>query len=331
MAAPTAGNPSGAFERAQGVALRMMETRAFAKGIEEEDTTMVAYIPQLRRLNELGMITFDSQSGKRQTLPHYQTGKTVVYRERAYCNGFVDASVAEAVITWMWDNTDKYVARAIDVEEVSRGDKGLYSVLSEFGRLGVSQKTYEGVVSWPTQASPVVMQHDYACNYGRFVYPEQRGNPPDADGEEAIRRVGPYKEHPVPRSAVCLLCIDMRLERRADAHDGLFTQLEAALRAVTRPAGNGSREGPESNGAPKSPKRQKSRKGRKGQKGQKSRMSKRGRDGRFTTRPAPRRQKARGGSRSPCAGARRGRCASARRSRRASPRGRARSRGARRS
>ncbi len=48
----------------------MMETRAFAKDIAEEDPTMVKYIPSLRRLNELGMITFDSQSGKRSTFAH---------------------------------------------------------------------------------------------------------------------------------------------------------------------------------------------------------------------------------------------------------------------
>jgi hypothetical protein len=68
MAAP------GEFELARRVAVRMMETRAFAKDIEEEDETMVKYIPNLRRLNELGMITFDSQSGKLSTFPHYQTG-----------------------------------------------------------------------------------------------------------------------------------------------------------------------------------------------------------------------------------------------------------------
>lgn len=125
------------------------------------------------------------------SFPHYQTGRTVAYRERSYCKGFVDASVADAVIRWMWDNTDKYVARAIDVEGVSRGDKGLYAELEKFGHVGVSQSTYDGAVTWPTQASPVVMPGDYKCNYGGFVYPEQRGAPPDALGEEAIKHVGP--------------------------------------------------------------------------------------------------------------------------------------------
>lgn len=69
------GAPSDEFEAARRVAVRMMETRAFAKGIEEEDPRMVAYIPQLLRLNELGMITFNSQSGERNTFPHYQTGE----------------------------------------------------------------------------------------------------------------------------------------------------------------------------------------------------------------------------------------------------------------
>ena len=226
MAAP------GEFELARRVAVRMMETRAFAKDIEEEDPTMVKYISDLRRLNELGMITSNSQSGKRSTFAHYQTGKRVDLVERAYCYGFVDAAVADAVIQWMWDKTDKYVTRAIDVEAVARGDTELYAVLSDFGRIGVTRSECDGAASWPTRASAVVMPHDYKCNYGRWVYPEQRGAPATADGEEAIKHVGPYLAHPVPRSAVCLLCVDMRLGRRADARDGIFTQLEAALNAT---------------------------------------------------------------------------------------------------
>ena len=274
------------FERARRVAVRMIQTRAFAKDIEEEDPSMVRYIPHLRRLNQLGMITFDSQSGKRARFAHYKTGKRVDTVERAYCYGFVYAAVADSVIQWMWDNTDKYATRAIDVEDASRGDTELYAVLSDFGRIGVTQQTCDGTVAWPTRASAVVMPHDYRCNYGRWVYPEDRGKPADADGEEAIRRVGPYLAHPVPRSAVCLLCVDMRLGRRADAHDGLFTQLEAALRAARV-------EGP-----------------------------KRAESERFSTR----RQTARGGARSRRARAQRGwsaraRRADSRRSRRARSRG----------
>ncbi len=214
-----------------------------------------------------------------------------------------------AVVQWMWDNTDKYVARAIDIEGVSRGDKAMYTVLEEFGQLGVVQKECEGSVSWPAQASPVVMSHDYTAHYGRWIYPEKRGKPPDADGEVAIRHVGPYMEHPIPRSAACLLCVDMRLGRRADARGGLFTQLEAALRAATQKA-------------------------QKAQKAQRPKVRKRSR-GKFSkskSRSATSRKRARGGTRSRCERARRGRCATARRegNRRARSR-RARSRGARRS
>ncbi len=204
---------------------------------------MVKYIPNLRRLNELGLITFDSQSGKRSTFAHYQTGKRVDLVERAYCYGFVDTAVADAVIEWMWDHTDKYVTRAIDVEAIARGDTALYAVLSEFGRIGVTRSECDGTASWPTRASAVVMPHDYKCNYGRWVYPEQRGAPATPDGEEAIKHVGPYMAHAVPRSAVCLLRVDMRLGRRADARDGLFTQLEAALSAL-RPSRPGWRGAP---------------------------------------------------------------------------------------
>ena len=314
----------GEFELARRVAVRMMETRAFAKGIEVEDRRMVAYIPQLRRLNELGMITFNSQSGTRDSVAHYQTGKMVAFRERAYCCGFVDASVADAVITWMWDNTDKYVARAIDVEEVSRGDKSLYAVLSGFGNIGVSQRTYEGAVTWPSRVAHVVMPADYECNYGHGVYPEQRGKPPDALGEEAIRHVGPYMKHPVPRSAVCLLCVDMRLDRRADARDGLFSQLERALRAARRSVPTG----PERPERPERP----AKVGPKSEGPQTQNAKRDTRNATISTKA--KRRKARGATRSPCAGERKGRCARARRADSA-PRSRsarrAGSRGARRS
>ena len=308
---------------------------------------MVAYIPNLRRLNELGMITFNSQSGKRETFPHYQTGKRVVSSERSYCKGFVDASVADAVIRWMWE-TDKYVARSLDVDAVSRGDGKLYDALSDFGRIGVTRTECEGVVSWHTRASPVVMPTDYECNYGRFVYPEQRGAPPDALGEEAIKHVGPYKEHPVPRSAVCLLCVDMVLDRRADARDGLFTQLEAALRATRGAEGPEGAEGAEGPRAPNGPKAADKPKGPKAANPKGPPPSRKSPNGPVakskpkrkynsrraaTTRAKRSRRTARGGTRSPCAGARRGRCARSRRaaSRRAAPSRRARSRGARRS
>ncbi len=52
-----------AFERAKRVAVRAMRTRMWQKAIGEEDPLMVAHIPQLIRINKLGMITIQSQSG----------------------------------------------------------------------------------------------------------------------------------------------------------------------------------------------------------------------------------------------------------------------------
>jgi hypothetical protein len=48
----------------------------------------------------------------------------------------------------MWDNTDKYATRAIDAEDASRGDTELYAVLSDLGRIGVTQQTCDGTVAW---------------------------------------------------------------------------------------------------------------------------------------------------------------------------------------
>jgi hypothetical protein len=64
-----------AFERAQRVAVRAMRTRMWQKAIGEEDPMMVAHIPQLVRINKLGMITTQSQSGGREALQVRANGR----------------------------------------------------------------------------------------------------------------------------------------------------------------------------------------------------------------------------------------------------------------
>ena len=51
-----------AFERARKVAIRVMQLPMWQKSIGKEDPLMVAHIPQLVRINKLGMITINSQA-----------------------------------------------------------------------------------------------------------------------------------------------------------------------------------------------------------------------------------------------------------------------------
>lgn len=68
---------------------------------------MVRHIPQLTRINRLGMITSNSQAGRNSRYTSRTTGKRELMAERAYCLGFVHPDVADAFIKWMWLHTDK--------------------------------------------------------------------------------------------------------------------------------------------------------------------------------------------------------------------------------
>ena len=76
------------FDRMRAKVLAMLASREWRAARKAEDPTMVRHIPQLVRINKLGLLTFDSQAGR----------KDRAYAERAYCFGFVrdrDAARAE--------------------------------------------------------------------------------------------------------------------------------------------------------------------------------------------------------------------------------------------
>ncbi len=64
-----------AFERAKRVAVRAMRTRMWQKAIGEEDPLMVAHIPQLVRINKLGMITTQKPKRGREALQVRANGR----------------------------------------------------------------------------------------------------------------------------------------------------------------------------------------------------------------------------------------------------------------
>jgi hypothetical protein len=217
----------GEFELARRVVLRTMRTRAWREDIRAEDETMVAHIPQLLRINRLGMITENSQAGRSHHYTSQATGRREHSAERAYCFGFVHPDVADAFINWMWLNTDKYVVRAKIVEEWP----------GPVGRIGVTTERSK-MVTW---VSPFGDPGCRACNYGRWIYPEQGGaaSSGTTSREEAMlakarRAIGPYLAHPVPETAEFLLLVDMKWGRRANGRRGLFTEIEHGLRATAR-------------------------------------------------------------------------------------------------
>ena len=215
-----------AFESARRVAVRMMRTAALAEELRNEDPTMVRHIPQLTRINRLGMITSNSQAGRNSRYTSRRTGKRELMAERAYCVGFVHPDVADAFIEWMWLHTDKYVARM-------RLADGVHD---ETGRIGV---TVAGTgTMWETKVSPFYEANDRTCNYGRALFPEQgralEGKMTDAMLATARKQIGPYLAHPVPDTAVGIVLVDMKWGRRADTPKGLFSEIERGLRRARK-------------------------------------------------------------------------------------------------
>ena len=204
-----------AFERAQRVAVRAMRTRMWQKAIGEEDPMMVAHIPQLVRINKLGMITIQSQSGVVRHYKSVRTGERRTMAERAFCYGFVRESAAGKILRWMWAHTDKYAVQVYIGADAN----------PDFALLGVT--TQDGGETWVTKVQPCGPPSYRTENY-----------PPSAIWEGATREdrararkeIGPA--HPVPESAVCLLFVDMTIGRIASAPSGLFSELERCLRAL---------------------------------------------------------------------------------------------------
>lgn len=140
--------------------------------------------------------------------------------ERSYVLGFVSADTADGLIDAM-TRTDKYVAKM-------HLDAGMYvsGAFTAVGKIAVT------VMGGNAEAWMRVVGHPELrkCNYGRWIYV-----PPENDTDqkrEARAIIGPYMEHPVPDTAVCLVCVDLKWGRRADGPNGLFTQLEGALSAL---------------------------------------------------------------------------------------------------
>ena len=188
------------FDRAQEIAVKAIKTTAWQNDIAAEDPDMTAYIPQLLRINMLGMITYNSQAGKSSQL----------LQERAYCIGFVQKNIATSFIEWMWLNTDKYVAKMdLNTKQI-------------IGRIGV---TVSGTL-WETFVDLSGYPEMRHCNYGRWLYPEQGNYSITANAQNEI---GPYLKYPVPESAICILCVDMQKGRLANTPLGLFTEIENCL------------------------------------------------------------------------------------------------------
>lgn len=208
-----------AFERARRVAARTMSTDEWQDDLRKEDPTKARHLRQVTRLTDLGMIVESWQAGRAYTYAS-RSGGVKKGVDRSYVLGFVSADTADGLIDAM-TRTDKYVAKM-------HLDAGMYvsGAFTGVGKIAVT------VMGGNAEAWMRVVGHPELrkCNYGRWIYV-----PPENDTDqkrEARAIIGPYMEHPVPDTAVCLVCVDLKWGRRADGPNGLFTQLEGALSAL---------------------------------------------------------------------------------------------------
>lgn len=188
------------FDRVRSKALAVLRSDEWRVERAREAPKMKRYFPQIVRINELGLLTFDSQAG----------ASNRKYKERAYCFGFVrDRAFARKLTEWVSLHTDKYASLVVvqgdgrpdphnrfvaSVAEVMlRTTAGLFPVTAHYGA--------DGTMHVHSTVSP------FTTPYYRHV-------------------VG---TDPVPADAVCVMFADLVWGRSAGARDGLFTAIEKAL------------------------------------------------------------------------------------------------------
>jgi hypothetical protein len=168
-----------------------------------EAPKMKRYFTQIVRINELGLLTFDSQAGVSNRK----------YKERAYCFGFVrDRAFAFELTRWVSLHTDKYASLVV-VQGDGRPDPHNRFVASA---ADVMLRTTAGL--FPVTAHVRADGADGTMEIHSTVSPFTT----------------PYYRHlagkdPVPADAVCVMFADLVWGRAAGARDGLFTAIERAL------------------------------------------------------------------------------------------------------
>jgi hypothetical protein len=98
------------FKDAQTMAIHNFDTDDFLTHIKEEDETMLQHLPILKRMNEKGFITHNSQAGRKSK----SLNKLDVTEERAFVDGFMPYKKAVTFLKKMNLYTDKNAINVID-------------------------------------------------------------------------------------------------------------------------------------------------------------------------------------------------------------------------
>lgn len=95
------------FKDAQKRAIKMFESKEFIENIREEDPSMIKQLPLLKKINELGFLTENSQAGRFSKGKHYIDNNTYEIHERAFISGFMYESKAIEFIKMFNIETNK--------------------------------------------------------------------------------------------------------------------------------------------------------------------------------------------------------------------------------
>jgi len=185
------------FDEVRDAVVARLASAGWAAERRAEDPTMVQHIPQIVRINRLGLLTFDSQAGRAD-------GE---HKERAYCYGFVrDRETACGLTSWVSLNTDMYASLVVVMGPPGPDPSNAF-------RASASEVLLRSTVKFPVTVEGGVVD----STVSPFVIP-------------AERHVAGPTAPPVPDDAACVLFVDLVWGR--PAADGLFAAIESGLGAV---------------------------------------------------------------------------------------------------
>uniref|UniRef100_A0A6C0JJ36 Uncharacterized protein n=1 Tax=viral metagenome TaxID=1070528 RepID=A0A6C0JJ36_9ZZZZ len=95
------------FKDAQTYAIHKFDTDEFLNDIKEEDDTMLNHLPLLKKMNEKGFITHNSQAGSKTKGISVINNKPYLTEERAFIEGFMSYKQAVLFLKNMNLYTDK--------------------------------------------------------------------------------------------------------------------------------------------------------------------------------------------------------------------------------
>ncbi len=185
------------FNEAKVKAIKNLSSPEFTQRIIEEDETMLKHLDIIKKINNSGYLTLESQAGNKKTGINSDTKKSYEIVERAYIAGFMLESKAVDFIKNMGLYTDKNAIFVVSCEDT------VYVPSSLDVPLTIQKKNNKIKIHTHTS---MVIPKNYWEMYRKSLH---------INKSEKI---------------VYILCWDYKWERDASGPDGLFTDILKILK-----------------------------------------------------------------------------------------------------